>query len=67
MTTIALATTSTSAFFEQAFEALVVHLRTHRARRNQRLALRTLLELDPTRLADLGISPSDILDATRTR
>lgn len=34
-----------------------------RAERNQRVALKSLLELDPYRLRDLGIERSDLFDA----
>lgn len=44
----------------RAFTGLVA---AYRARRARRLALRTLLEMEPYRLNDLGIEVGDVLDA----
>ena len=45
--------------------ALNAWLARAKAARARRTALRSLLELDPTRLRDLGISQSDITEAMR--
>jgi uncharacterized protein YjiS (DUF1127 family) len=59
----AIAQTTTSSFFEVAFAAFVAQVRAHRARRTQRIALRTLLEMDPSRLDDFGITAFDVMEA----
>jgi uncharacterized protein YjiS (DUF1127 family) len=45
------------------FQTVVRSFRTLKARRTQRLALRTLIEMDASRLDDLGINVEDIRDA----
>lgn len=60
MTTILAATTS---FTSTAFGTLVRSFRVMRVRRAQRLAVRTLLEMDRGRLDDLGIDLQDVHDA----
>jgi uncharacterized protein YjiS (DUF1127 family) len=57
------AATTTAAFFEDAFAHFVKTVRSHRARRAQRLALASLLEMDPSRLDDLGINAQDVAEA----
>jgi hypothetical protein len=57
------AATTTASFFEAAFEALTAHVRKGRVRRAQRIALRSLLEMDAVRLDDLGISAHDVIEA----
>lgn len=44
-------------------QTVVRDFRILKARRAQRLALRTLIEMDASRLDDLGISVQDIRDA----
>jgi uncharacterized protein YjiS (DUF1127 family) len=56
---LAAATSSNPVRFVAAFFAKV------RAERTQRIALQSLLELDPHRLDDLGINRGDLFDAMR--
>jgi len=55
--------TTTAAFFEDAFAHFVKAVRTARARRAQRIALASLLEMDASRLDDLGIDAQDVVEA----
>lgn len=59
------ATAIPPSFLESAFMAAVTRLRAGRARRAQRIALRALMEFDPERLDDLGITAQDVLEALR--
>jgi uncharacterized protein YjiS (DUF1127 family) len=59
----AVAKTTAASFFEAAFEGFVAQVHAYRTRRAQRLALRTLLEMDPSRLEDFGISAQDVVEA----
>lgn len=52
--------------FSNPLRFLAALLAKHRAERAQRLALQSLLELDPHRLDDLGINRGDLFDAMRT-
>jgi uncharacterized protein YjiS (DUF1127 family) len=61
MTTVA--KTTTASFFETAFEVLVTRARESNARRAQRIALASLLEMDPRHLDDIGLSAADVVDA----
>lgn len=49
------------------FGALLVWLTQVKANRARRAALLSLLELDSSRLRDLGITPADISEAMSTR
>lgn len=62
MTTI-FATETTTLTVSSVFQTVVRGLRSRQARRAQRLALRTLIEMDASRLDDLGINVQDIRDA----
>ncbi len=44
-------------------ETVLGLLRSLLHQRRQRLALRSLLEMDPARLYDLGVTPGDVLEA----
>jgi len=66
MTTI-FVTEPATPFVSNVLAALVRVLRTRRIRRAQRLALVTLLEMDASRLDDLGISIEDVREALSTR
>ncbi len=57
------ARTSTQSFFAATFEAAASHVRTARARRAQRLALITLMDMDAARLDDLGLNAQDVIEA----
>ena len=64
--TITLAIEPTRFSMPNIVDALVEGFRTLRARRAQRLAMASLLEIDPHLLFDLGLSASDVRDALRT-
>lgn len=49
------------------FHAMQGLLRSLWRQRRQRLALASLLQMDPARLSDLGITPGDVLDALQVR
>jgi len=59
----AVAKTTAASFFEAAFEGFVAQVHAYRVRRAQRIALRTLLEMDPSRLEDFGIDAQDVIEA----
>lgn len=59
----ATAQTTTSSFFEQAFEKIATFAHEQSARRAQRIALATLMDMDAGRLDDLGLSTQDVVDA----
>ena len=61
MTTIA--QTTTRSFFEAAFEKISGLAREHRVRRAQRIALATLMDMDASRLDDLGLNVQDVVEA----
>jgi hypothetical protein len=61
MTTVA--RTTTVSFFEKTFEAVAAHVRTARARRARRIALVTLMDMDASRLDDLGLNAQDVVEA----
>jgi len=61
MTTIAY--TISQSFFEAAFEKIVTVARQHRIRRAQRIALATLMDMDASRLDDLGLNIHDVVEA----
>ena len=54
---------TTSTFFESAFETLARRIRDARTRRTQQLALASLRDTDAHQLDDLGLSVGDVLDA----
>jgi uncharacterized protein YjiS (DUF1127 family) len=60
---IAVAKTTTASFFSAAFEAVATQVRTARAHRAQRIALLTLMDMDASRLDDLGLNAQDVIDA----
>lgn len=55
--------TTTASFLASAFEAIGGHVRVARARRAQRIALVTLMDMDASRLDDLGLNAQDVIDA----
>ena len=61
-----MSTTTTSSFFSAAFDDLAKRVRMARARRAQRIALITLMDMDASRLDDLGLSVGDIVDALQS-
>ena len=61
MTTVA--RTSTASFFEEAFERLSQFAREYRVRRAQRIALVSLMDMDASRLDDLGLNAQDVVEA----
>ncbi|KKB11624.1 hypothetical protein VE25_11580 [Devosia geojensis] len=61
--TTTFATETTTPFVSRAVEAVVEAVRALHARRTQRLALAALIEMDPGRLDDLGITVQDVQDA----
>jgi uncharacterized protein YjiS (DUF1127 family) len=61
--TMTFATETNFSFAGGAFSALIGGLRTLHARRAQRLAVAALLEMDPSRLDDLGVNALDIREA----
>jgi hypothetical protein len=54
---------TTSTFFESAFETLARRIRDARTRRTQQLALASLRDMDAHQLHGLGHSVGDVLDA----
>ena len=60
-------TTRSSDFLHAAFETLAGPVRSLHARRSQRLALESLLEMDPRRLNDLGLNVHDVRTALEGR
>ena len=63
----AVATTTSSSFFEAAFEKVATIAREHRVRRAQRIALVSLMEMDASRLDDLGLNVHDVVEALHTQ
>ena len=63
MTTVAL--TTSQSFFEAVFERLSGFARQHRVRSAQRIALATLMDMDVSRLDDLGLNVHDVVEALR--
>jgi uncharacterized protein YjiS (DUF1127 family) len=61
--TTTFASETDGSFVLSAFVALIEGFRTIRDRRARRLAIASLLELDPSRLDDLGINVGDIREA----
>jgi uncharacterized protein YjiS (DUF1127 family) len=61
MTTVA--RTTSASFFEEAFGRIAVFARDYRARRAQRIALVTLMDMDAARLDDLGLNAQDVVEA----
>jgi hypothetical protein len=61
MTTIAYITSQS--FFDAAFEKVATIVRAHTIRRSQRIALGTLMEMDASRLDDLGLDIHDVVEA----
>jgi hypothetical protein len=59
----AVAYTTSQSFFEAAFETIATIARKHRARRAQRIALVTLMDMDASRLDDLGLNVHDVVEA----
>ena len=60
MTTTA---TRTNSFISAAFEAVATRVHTARVRRSQRIALLSLMDMDASRLDDLGLNVGDVMDA----
>ena len=58
--------TTTASFFSSAFDALKKQVRAARVRRTQRIALVSLMDMDASRLDDLGLSVGDIIDALQS-
>jgi hypothetical protein len=63
----AVAHTTTQSFFESAFERIAGFAREYRVRRAQRIALVTLMDMDASRLDDLGLNVQDVVDALHTQ
>jgi uncharacterized protein YjiS (DUF1127 family) len=61
--TATFATETNASFVSSAFIALIGAVRTLQARRTQKRAYAELLEMDPGRLDDLGITVSDVREA----
>jgi hypothetical protein len=59
----AVAYTTSQSFFDAAFEKIATVAREHRVRRAQRIALATLLDMDASRLDDLGLNVHDVVEA----
>lgn len=59
-------TTTTASFFSDAFDSLAKQVRAARVRRAQRIALVSLMDMDASRLDDLGLSVGDIIDALQS-
>jgi uncharacterized protein YjiS (DUF1127 family) len=55
--------TTTRDFFEHAFARIAAFAHEQQARRRQRIALASLMEMDASRLDDLGIDAQDIAEA----
>ena len=65
MTTIT--ATRSASFLSTAFEAVAGRVRSARVRRSQRIALLTLMDMDASRLDDLGLNIRDVMDALAAR
>ncbi|MEO6394403.1 MAG: hypothetical protein ABIO40_00650 [Devosia sp.] len=63
-TTIA---TRPASFFSAAFGTIASQFRAANARRSRRIALLSLMDMDASRLDDLGLSVSDVMDALASR
>ena len=63
----AVAYTTSQSFFEAAFEKIATAAREHRARRAQRIALVTLMDMDASRLDDLDLNVHDVVEALRAQ
>ena len=63
----AVAHTTSQSFFDAAFERIAGFAREYRVRRAQRLALVTLMDMDASRLDDLGLNVHDVVDALNAR
>jgi hypothetical protein len=61
MTTTARSTTAS--FFEDAFGRIAAFAREYRIRRAQRIALVSLMDMDASRLDDLGLNAQDVVEA----
>ena len=59
----AVAHTTTQSFFEAAFEKISAFARDVQVRRAQRIALVTLMDMDASRLDDLGLNVQDVVEA----
>ena len=59
----AVAHTPTASFFEEAFERIANFAREYRVRRAQRVALVSLMDMDASRLDDLGLNAQDVVEA----
>jgi uncharacterized protein YjiS (DUF1127 family) len=59
----AVAHTTTASFFEEAFERIANFAREYRLRRAQRIALVSLMDMDTSRLDDLGLNAQDVVEA----
>ena len=59
----AVAHTTTASFFEEAFERIANFAREYRVRRAQRIALVSLMDMDTSRLDDLGLNAQDVVEA----
>jgi uncharacterized protein YjiS (DUF1127 family) len=62
-----IAPTTPHSFFEAAFERLSQFNRDYRAHRAQRMALATLMEMDASRLDDLGLNVQDVMEALHAK
>lgn len=63
----AVAPTTSQSFFEAAFEKISTFAREYRVRRAQRIALITLMDMDASRLDDLGLNVQDVVEALNTQ
>jgi hypothetical protein len=63
----AVAYTTSQSFFETAFEKIATATREHRVRRAERIALTTLMDMDASRLDDLGLNVHDVVEALRAQ
>jgi hypothetical protein len=63
----AVAHTTSQSFFEAAFEKVSAFAREYRVRRAQRIALVTLMDMDASRLDDLGLNVQDVVEALNTQ
>jgi hypothetical protein len=59
----AVAHTTSQSFFEAAFERISGFAREYHVRRAQRIALVTLMDMDASRLDDLGLNVQDVVEA----
>jgi uncharacterized protein YjiS (DUF1127 family) len=55
--------TRPTSFISAAFEMVATRVRSAHARRSRRIALLQLMDLDASRLDDLGLSVGDVMDA----